>query len=131
MMNDPSALPPRDDLQRELRATLAARQQLGPEMEDYLITNFLNRLETQMVQRGMIMPPPGAPLPMRPPASATNKNNGGALALAIVSIVMLIPILAISLAASFLGFFEFLIAAIAIAIINLAYALSRGRTRVR
>ncbi|HET6741911.1 MAG TPA: hypothetical protein VFH76_23365 [Kribbella sp.] len=86
-----------DEVRKDLRAAVAARQELGPEYENEIIDGFLEKLDARDLHRrtGML------PEPARPPKHPSRETDPGGLALAIVSIVVAIPITAI--AANLLG----------------------------
>jgi GTPase Era involved in 16S rRNA processing len=42
----------RDDLEREVHAALAARKELGPEMEPAVVDAFVERIERRLAERG-------------------------------------------------------------------------------
>lgn len=73
-----------DEIERELRATLSARREMGPAYEDHLIEAFMQKLN----QRAL------APQPI-PPQPARGPSDGQRLALAIVSLALLIPLVVI------------------------------------
>ncbi len=71
-----------DEIERELRATISARREVGSAYEDHLIDAFMQRLN----QRALI------PQPLQP--QATHSPSGGQrLALAIVSLALLLPLI--------------------------------------
>jgi hypothetical protein len=45
-----------DEVEKELRATVAARRELGGEHEDQLIAGFLERIDHRLEQRGRATP---------------------------------------------------------------------------
>lgn len=75
-----------DEIERELRATLSARREVGPTYDDHLIEAFMQKLNQQV-----IVPP--APQPRPSHAASAGQRMG----LAIVSLVFLIPLTAIAL----------------------------------
>lgn len=82
-----------DETRKDLRAAVAARQELGPEYENEIIEGFLEKLDARAGQRT----PQPAPEPARPiPYVTPRENDPGGLALAIVSVVAGIPITAIA-----------------------------------
>lgn len=110
-----------DEVRKDLRAAVAARQELGPEYENEIIDSFLEKLDARDVQR-RVSPYP-EPAPRRHPSRETDP---GGLALAIVSIVAAIPITAI--AAGMIGPFGVVVAWFGLIAINFARTMSR-RTR--
>jgi hypothetical protein len=85
---------PRD----ELRATLAARQELGPDYDAALVDSLAERVE-QVVQARVAAqqvtapPPPVAPVA---PAPSTGQSAGERIAIALGSLVLAIPSTAIA-----------------------------------
>ena len=69
-----------DELERELRATLSARREVGPAYDDHLIEAFMQKLN----QRALVPPAP-------PPQPQHGPSDGQRLGLAIVSLCLLIP----------------------------------------
>lgn len=69
----------------ELTAALAARRELGEELEPQLIDGFVERIERRLEQRAR------APQQVTP-----SRDRGNELALAIVSMLFAIPMLAIA-----------------------------------
>ncbi|WP_427892952.1 hypothetical protein ACQHIV_08655 [Kribbella sp. GL6] len=112
-----------DDLRKDLRAAVAARQELGPEYEAEIIDGFLERLDQRDLHRRAGLLP--EPVPARPVKPASRETDPGGLALAIVSIVAAIPITAI--AANMMGKTGVLICWIGLVGINLARTMARRR----
>ncbi|MGC4941475.1 hypothetical protein [Kribbella sp. DT2] len=81
-----------DEMRKDLRAAVGARQDLGAEYEPEIIDGFLDKLDQRAVARYGQAPQPVQP---RQPA-ARGENDPGGLALAIVSVVAGIPITAIA-----------------------------------
>lgn len=104
-----------DEVRKDLRAAVAARQELGPEYEAAIIDSFLERLDAQR-RAGE------APVPARPRHPSREQDPGG-LALAIISVVAAIPITAIS--ADMIGPFGVVISWGGLVFINLARTLGR------
>jgi len=73
------------EMQRELRATLAARREMGPEYEDHLVESFVQKVVQQL----------GTQLPRQQQRPAAGSTSGQRLALAIVSLALLVPMVAI------------------------------------
>jgi len=78
-----SASEERAAVRDELTAALAARRELGEELEPQLIDGFVERIERRLEQRAA-----------QPPAPS--RDRGNELALAIVSMLFAIPMLAIA-----------------------------------
>ncbi|HET6988493.1 MAG TPA: hypothetical protein VFI00_17845 [Kribbella sp.] len=111
-----------DEVRKDLRAAVAARQELGPEYEAEIIDSFLEKLDARDAQRRA-----GAlPEPARPRHPSREQDPGG-LALAIVSVVAAIPITAIS--AGMIGPFGVVLGWAGLVMINVARALGRRNTR--
>ena len=80
-----------DEVRKDLRAAVAARQELGPEYENEIIDSFLDKLDARHVhRRAGLLPEPA------PPRHPSRETDPGGLALAIISIVAAIPITAIA-----------------------------------
>lgn len=99
-----------DDVKRELQATLAARRELGPEYDEHFIQALTEKIMAQV--RDQIARTP-APAPPHPRGLAADQR----LALAICSLIFLIPLVAI--AAGAFGAFGALSAFGAVVLINL------------
>ncbi|MGW7683025.1 hypothetical protein ACWGID_19985 [Kribbella sp. NPDC054772] len=111
-----------DDLRKDLRAAVAARQELGPEYESEVIDSFLDKLDQRDAQRRAGLLP--EPVPARPVSRhPSRETDPGGLALAIVSIVAAIPITAI--AADMMGKFGVLICWAGLVGINYARTMAR------
>ena len=108
-----------DDVRKDLRAAVAARQELGPEYEAEIIEGFLERLDAQ--RRATLPEAVPAPLPAHP----GRERDPGGLALAIISIVAAIPITAI--AADMIGPFGVVVSWAGLVGINLARSVGRRR----
>jgi hypothetical protein len=102
-----------DDVKRELQATLAARRELGPEYDEHFIQALTEKIMAQV--RDQIARTP-APAPPRPRGLAADQR----LALAICSLIFLIPLVAIAAGAfGAFGAFGALSAFGAVVLINL------------
>jgi len=77
-----SASEERAAVRDELTAALAARRELGEELEPQLIDGFVERIERRLEQRAQPLAP--------------SRDRGNELALAIVSMLFAIPMLAIA-----------------------------------
>ncbi|MDA8439790.1 MAG: hypothetical protein M0Z51_13155 [Propionibacterium sp.] len=104
---------PREDFE----AALAARKELGADYEPALVDSFVEKVEAALVARGQqrqqLQPAPTAAVP-----------PGGRVAVAIVSVVMGIPLTAITLGTGSL--FAMIICWLGIVGVNLAMGLHRG-----
>lgn len=69
-----------DEIERELRATLSARREVGPTYDDHLIEAFMQKLNQQLVA-----PSPNSP--EQQPAQAERRRRGAALSLLAMSIL--------------------------------------------
>ncbi|GAA1572740.1 hypothetical protein GCM10009789_27860 [Kribbella sancticallisti] len=107
-----------DEVRKDLRAAVAARQELGPEYEAEIIESFLEKLDAARVARQ----PGEAAQPVQPVQQSRETDPGG-LALAIVSVAAGIPITAI--AANMEGTFAMIICWGGLVGINLARSFSR------
>ncbi len=79
-----------EEIRKDLRAAVAARQELGPEYEPEIIEGFLAKLDAHTAHH-LATPPVQAPKPVR-------EGDPGGLALAIISVAAGIPITAIAAA---------------------------------
>ncbi|MEV6286290.1 hypothetical protein [Kribbella sp. NPDC051770] len=113
-----------DEVRKDLRAAVAARQDLGAEYEPEIIDGFLERLDQRAAAR---YGQQGHPLPAPLPPDGKKDTDGGGLALAIVSVVAGIPITAI--AANLEGTFAMVICWGGLVGINLARAAARFTNR--
>jgi hypothetical protein len=96
------------ELERELRATLSAQREIGPNYEHQLVENFMQKVH----QRGFV-----------PPASHVESTPGLAvglrMALAILSLVFMIPLAAITTANS--GLLALVVVGLVVLGINIAF----------
>jgi hypothetical protein len=83
-----------DETRKDLRAAVAARQELGPDYEPEIIDAFLEKLDARLDSRVAPQDTPRPVAPRQPPG----KDDPGGLALAIVSVGAGIPITAIAAA---------------------------------
>jgi len=114
---------PRD----ELKAALAARQELGHDYDDAFVESLAERIEqTLAVRMAAHQYPAPYPVPPAPPRRASHGGGGGAeLALAIISMAAAIPLSAIAVVNA--GTPGLLIVLTAIVLINFAHALRPRR----
>jgi hypothetical protein len=108
-----------DEIRKDLRAAVAARQELGPEYEPEIIDAFLEKLDVRATQR------PATDFAL--PVHQSKENDPGGLALAIVSVVAGIPITAI--AANQEGTIAIIICWGGLVGVNLARSVSRFMSR--
>lgn len=86
-----------DEIRKDLRAAVAARQELGPDYEPEIIDAFLEKLDAQAAARGIV--PTAQPQQVQfVPQTPSRETDPGGLALAIVSVGAGIPITAIAAA---------------------------------
>jgi hypothetical protein len=104
-----------DEARKDLRAAVAARQELGAEYEAEIIEGFLEKLDAARVARQPVQPVQ--------PVKESREADPGGLALAIVSVVAGIPITAI--AGEMEGTFAVIICWGGLVGINLARSFSR------
>jgi cytochrome P450 len=107
-----------DDLDRsEIEAVIETRRDLGPEYEPALVDSFVEKVEAAIEQRV------DARLAARQRSQAMERRHSGQqLALGIVSLVLGIPITAITLAVGDGSLIALMIAWVGIAVVNIAYA---------
>ncbi len=73
------------ELERELRATLSAQREIGPNYDHHLIDNFMRKVHQQ----------PAVP-PFNQPQPNANATIGPRLALGIISLIFMVPLAAIT-----------------------------------
>jgi hypothetical protein len=113
-----------DETRNDLRAAVAARQELGPDYEPEIIDSFLEKLEARIAARDAVpTKQPAQYAAEQPPRPAPGNNDPGGLALAIVSVGAGIPITAI--AATQEGLLAIFICWGGLVGINLARSVSR------
>jgi hypothetical protein len=86
-MSQPSANT--DEVKRELQATLAARRELGPEYDEHFIQALTEKIMAQVGDQIARTPAPAPPLPR---GLAADQR----LALAICSLIFLIPLIGVA-----------------------------------
>ena len=101
---------------QDFEAALATRQELGPGFENELVDSFVDKVEAALVARGR------QPQPPAPPSTAV--APGGRIAVAIVSLVMAIPLTAITLGTHSL--LAMIICWVGLVAINFAVSGGRG-----
>ncbi|WP_440105262.1 hypothetical protein [Streptosporangium sp. H16] len=110
------------DIRQDMRATVEARRDLGPEYEAALIESFVSRLDATIAHRVRAeMHASGAP------KAKSRKNSNSSIPLALGSMGIGIPLTAIAAQTS--GTAGLLLAWGGIVAINFAHALSRWRER--
>jgi hypothetical protein len=110
-------------MRREVRATLAARRELGPEYDDYFVEALVQRLAYHLIPRrkgGRVAAEPRIEQLRDPLVASANQR----LFLAVLSLGALI-FLALALAASAWGLAGFLLGSGVIGVINVMFAKSR------
>jgi hypothetical protein len=112
-----------DEMRKDLRAAVAARQDLGAEYEPEIIDGFLDKLDQRALARYGQAPQH----PVHVPSDGKKDSDGGGLALAIVSVVAGIPITAI--AANQEGTIAVIICWGGLVGVNLARAVARFTNR--
>ncbi|MGC5015604.1 hypothetical protein ACLQ2R_32995 [Streptosporangium sp. DT93] len=112
----------------ELRASLAARRDLGPDYEDSLVEGFLEKMDQEIDRR--VDERLAARAPAKAPAVAPSVDAGQRLALAIVSLVAGVPatigITYSDLGESLLAFILVLLW-VGIVAVNVSFVLGRRR----
>jgi hypothetical protein len=113
------------DIRQDMRATIEARRDLGPDYEAALVESFVERLDESIARRVRAeMHATGAqPYPPPPP----RKGGNGSIPIALGSMGLAIPLTAIAAQTS--GTLGLLLVWGGIVAINLAHALSRLRGR--
>lgn len=109
------------ELERELRATLSAQREIGPNYDHQLVENFMQRVNQQSV------PPAFQPQPLMPPmppAPTSHVTAGMRLALAIISVIFMVPLAAITTSSDG-GLAALFVAGLVVLGIN--FAFNRGR----
>jgi anti-sigma factor RsiW len=125
---------PRD----ELRATVEARRDLGPEYDSALVESFLEKVDTAIQARvraevaaqtghGIPPGPHGAPQYGPPPPQKQHRQSDGTIPIALGSLGIGIPLTAI--AASEAGPAGLFLAWVGIVVVNFAAAIGRRRNR--
>ncbi|MER5651103.1 hypothetical protein [Streptosporangium sp. NPDC002524] len=110
------------DIRQDMRATVEARRDLGPEYETALIESFVSRLDATIAHRVRSeMHAAGVP------AAKPRKNPNSSIPIALGSMGIGIPLTAIAAQTS--GTAGLLLAWGGIVAINFAHALSRWRER--
>ncbi|MFC4061809.1 hypothetical protein ACFOWE_26195 [Planomonospora corallina] len=119
-----------NDIRQDMRATLEARRDLGPEYEAALVDSFIERLDASIAARvrAEIGAAGAAPYPPYAQPQPPDKRKGdGSVAVTLGSLGIGIPLTAI--AATEAGFFGMVLAWGGIVAVNLAHALGRLRRR--
>lgn len=114
---------PTNPMRQEVRATLAARRELGPEYDDYFVETLVQRLAHYLIPQRRGAPVAAEPRarPMRDPMVASANQR---LFLAVLSLGALV-LLAIALRASEWGLAGFLLGSGVIGLVNLLFAKVR------
>jgi hypothetical protein len=101
------------ELERELRATLSAQREIGPNYDHQLVENFMQKVN----QQGFA----ATPMPIRHQQPQPNLAAGLRLTLAILSLIFLIPLAAITTNAENGGLAALFIVAAVVLGINFAF----------
>jgi hypothetical protein len=106
------------ELERELRATLSAQREMGPDYDHQLVQNFMYKVNQQQgfAPLPLPMPLPAQPQPQQPQVAVALR-----LVLAILSLIFLIPLAAITTSASDGGLAALFIVAGVVLGINFAF----------
>ena len=99
----------REDIQRDLQASLEARRELGPAYDEHFLDALVEKLTRQVQQT-------------QQPQVVKTENSGNALALAICSLIFGIPIVAI---ASSVNLAALIVACAMIVGVNIAFNFRR------
>jgi len=102
------------EFRHELEATLAAREEMGPELEPQLVDRFADRIEAEIERRAEARPRREFP---------RSGHNAPMIPLALGSLGLAIPLMGI--AGGTAGFPGVLVVCIAIVLVNLFWALPR------
>ncbi len=116
MSRVPEPTRPRDlaEFQDELKATLAARREIDPAMEDTLIANFLQQVERRIDAR--------VDARVDQVAKARIKRGGQATGLVAASLALSIPLLAVAALATQGSAVAIVAVVVLILLINILYA---------
>lgn len=111
-----------DDLAKDVRATAAAASDLGSGYHDELAASLVDKVEAELSRRRE----PAVPA-YRPPTPASSAADGPAVAVAIISLVMAIPLTAIAAGVAKSGLAGMLLIWTGIIGVNIAFAWGRRR----
>ena len=111
-----------DDLAKDVRATAAAASDLGSGDHDELAASLVDKVEAELSRRRE----PAVPA-YRPPTPASSAADGPAVAVAIISLVMAIPLTAIAAGVAKSGLAGMLLIWTGIIGVNIAFAWGRRR----
>ncbi|HLV99460.1 MAG TPA: hypothetical protein VKT82_12370 [Ktedonobacterales bacterium] len=103
------------ELERELRATLSAQREMGPNYDHHLVQNFMQKVN----QQGFAPMP--APMPIQQQQTPPNVAVALRLVLAILSLIFMIPLAAITTSANSGGLAALFIVAGVVLGINFAF----------
>ncbi len=117
-----------DEVRKDLRAAVAARQELGPEYEEAIIDSFLEKLDARdAARRGQDVDFRQQDRALEAAGLKSRETDPGGLALAIISVVAAIPITAIG--ADMLGLPGLIVGWAGLVGINLARTTARRNSR--
>ena len=102
------------EFRRELEATLAAREEVGKELEPHLVEQFADRVEQEIERRAKVQPRREYP---------RSGHNAPMIPLALGSLGLAIPLIAV--AGNQAGFAGVLVVCIAIVLVNFFWMWER------
>ena len=102
------------EVERELRATLSAQREIGPNYDHHLIENFMRKVQQQ---------PAVPPFTQTQPLPNANARIGARLALGILSLIFMVPLAAITTSNS--GLTALVVVGLVVLGINCAFNCSR------
>ena len=102
------------ELERELRATLSAQREIGPNYDHHLIDNFMRKVQQQ---------PAIPPFTQALPTPNANATLGPRLALAILSLIFMVPLAAITTSNSGLA----ALVVVGLVVLGINFAFNRSR----
>jgi hypothetical protein len=120
-------MPDYQDIRQDMRATIEARRDLGPEYEAALVESFVERLDESIARRVRAEMHATGAQPYSSPPSPPRKGGNGSIPIALGSMALGIPLTAIASQTS--GTLGLLLVWGGIVAINLAHALGRLRGR--
>jgi hypothetical protein len=120
-------MPDYQDIRQDMRATIEARRDLGPDYEAALVESFVERLDESIARRVRAEMHATGAQPYPSPHPPPRKGGNGSIPIALGSMGLGIPLTAIAAESS--GTLGLLLVWGGIVAINLAHALGRLRGR--